>query len=57
MKESLKEKLNRLKTERMLLEVQRIEVNQDYDCKIIELDLQIEYISKEIGRIEEATSA
>jgi hypothetical protein len=57
MKESLKEKLNRLKTERMLLEVQRIEVNKDYDCKIIELDLQIEYISKEIGRIEEATSA
>lgn len=57
MKESLKEKLNRLKTERMLLEVQKIEVNKNYDCKIIELDLQIEYISKEIGRIEEATSA
>ena len=57
MKESLKEKLNRLKTERMLLEVQRIEVNKDSDYKIIELDLQIAYISKEIGRIEEATSA
>lgn len=57
MKESLKEKLNRLETERMLLDVQRTEVNKDYDYKIIELDLQIQYISKEIGRIEEATSA
>jgi hypothetical protein len=57
MKESLKEKLQRLKTERMLLDVQRIEVNKDYDYKITELDLQIQHISKEIGRIEEATSA
>jgi len=57
MKESLKEKLQRLKTERILLDLQRIEVNKDYDYKIIELDLQIQYISKQIGRIEEATSA
>jgi len=57
MKESLKEKLQRLKTERILIELQRIEVNKDYDSKLVELDLQIEYISKEIGRIEEATSA
>jgi hypothetical protein len=57
MKESLKEKLQRLKTERILLDLQRIEVNKDYDYKIIELDLQIQYISKQIGRIEEAISA
>ena len=57
MKETLKEKLERLKTERVLIGLQRKEVNKEYENKITELDLQIQYIEKEIFRIEEATSA
>lgn len=57
MKETLKEKLERLKTERLLIGLQKEEVNKEYEIKITELDLQIEHIEKEIARIEEATSA
>ena len=57
MKETLKEKLERLRTERILLGLQRKEVNKEYEIRITELDLQIEHIEKEIARIEEATSA
>lgn len=57
MKETLKEKLERLRTERILLGLQRKEVNKEYEIRITELDLQIEHIEKEISRIEEATSA
>ena len=57
MKETLKEKLERLKTERLLIGLQKEEVNKEYEIKITELDLQIEHIEKEISRIEEATSA
>ena len=57
MKETLKEKLERLRTERILLGLQRKEVNKEYEIRITELDLQIEHIEKEIAQIEEATSA
>ena len=57
MKETLKEKLERLKTERLLIGLQRNEVNKEYEIRITELDLQIQHIEKEIERIEQATSA
>lgn len=57
MKETLNEKLKRLKTELVFIEIQKKEVNKEYEIRITELELQIEYIEKEISRIEEATSA